>query len=342
MKIQAVFLALVSLTACADPLRNVARLDEITLSPDALTVAAMPGADESADAPPVLGQLLAQSQQAGNGTGSSAATSFATIGPNTPPRQGFWALFAQPQAAILPVAAGLSTQDAVEPGTPTPEIATDTPAVAGPEILDDIPLDAPSVATTIQGDLGQISSPSPPANAPQVAASNTQPAPGLSPGPDARQVAPGTLLPYGQIATVCGQPEASLGTRVATAAGYALYDSEPSSTAVRAQYLTGFADGCARIFSAALVLFGDVGTHEAIRYLPSNASMAYSGTDTAYEQVKAQVCAVSAGQPCGRNIDRLATHSTFVTIYETFGTNAEWGEIFVHQGQVMAIDVRRG
>ena len=91
-----------------------------------------------------------------------------------------------------------------------------------------------------------------------------------------------------------------------------------------------------------MVLFGDVGTHEMVRYLSANAEMPYSGTDAAYEQVKAQFCGVPTGQPCGRKLDRLAAHSTFVTIYETFGTNPEWGEIFLHEGQVMAIDVRRG
>ena len=170
-----------------------------------------------------------------------------------------------------------------------------------------------------------------------------QPAPtSMATGPDAQQVAPGTLLPYGQIATVCGVSMGTLVTRIAAAAGYALYDSAPNQTALRVHYLSGFPDGCARIFSAALVLFGDVGTHEMVRYLPSNATMPYSRTDTAYEQAKAQFCGVPAGQPCGRKLDRLAAYSTFITIYETFGTNPEWGEIFLHQGQVMAIDVRRG
>ena len=164
----------------------------------------------------------------------------------------------------------------------------------------------------------------------------------MATGPDARQVAPGTLLPHGQIATVCGVSTSALGTRIAASAGYELYDSTPNQTALRVHYLTGFPDGCARIFSAALVLFGDVGTHEMVRYLSANAEMPYSGTDAAYEQVKAQFCGVPTGQPCGRKLDRLAAHSTFVTIYETFGTNPEWGEIFLHEGQVMAIDVRRG
>lgn len=275
MKIQSVLLAFLVLSACADPLRDVERLGEVDLPADAAVAAALPGAADSAGAAPVLGQLVAQSQA------DEAETPIATVGPYTPPRQGFWAQF---QASVAP----------------------DTAATASAE-------------TT-----------------------GAEVAPTLRTGPDAQQVAAGTLLPYGQIATVCGQPEASLGTRVATASGYSLYDSAANSTALRVQYLTGFPDGCARIFSAALVLFGDVGTHEVVRYLPSNAAMGYSLTDTAYEQVKAQFCGAPSGQPCGRALDRLAARSTFITIYETFGTNPEWGEIFVHQGQVMAIDVRRG
>ena len=274
MRIQPFFLAILLLSGCADPLRDVERLGEVALPDGALVASALPGTSDSAGAAPVLGQLLAEDQ--------GTEPPIATVGAYTPSRQGFWAQFRNPA---------------------NPQTAS-----------------AASAETALAADA----------------------APSLRSGPDAQQVAPGTLLPYGQIATVCGQPEASLGTRVATGAGYELYDSAPNSTALRVQYLTGFPDGCARTFSAALVLFGDVGTHEVVRYLPSNASMTYSATDTAYEQVKAQFCSAPSGQPCGRNLDRLAAHSTFITIYETFGTNPEWGEIFVHQGQVMAIDLRRG
>lgn len=302
MKFQSLSAALLLLSACADPMANVARLGEVNLAEGAAVAAVMAGAADSAGAPVVLDQLLAPEQ---SDAGSSAATPIAYVGPYTPPRHGFWALFG----------AG-STEPAAEP-------AAELTAPLAADPTDDSPAGAaPVVAVSAD-----------PVASPRAA---------MPSSPDARQVAPGMLLPYGQIATVCGQPGAALGTRIAASAGYELYDSAPDQTALRVHYLTGFPDGCARIFSAALVLFGDVGTHEVVRYLPSNAGMAQSRTDTAYEQVKAQFCGVSAGQPCGRALDRLAAHSTFVTIYETFGTNPEWGEIFVHQGQVMAIDVRRG
>lgn len=271
MKYIAIAGVLLGLAGCADPMQNVERLGEVTLSADAAIATALPGAADSADAPLVLGQLLA-----GSGAVGSALTPVAVVAPAPSQGTGFWAQFTAP----------------VAPGGVTDAVAGASPRVGS--------------------------------------------------GPDALQVAAGTLLPYGQIATVCGAPDSALGARIAVGSGYALFDSAPTTTALRAHYLTGFPDGCARIFSAALVLFGDVGTHEMIRYMPSNAGMAYSQTDTAYEQIKAQVCAVPAGQPCGRNLDSLAARSTFVTIYETFGSNAEWGEIFLHSGQVMAIDVRRG
>ena len=298
MKLQSLSAALLLLSACADPLANVARLGEVNLAEGAAVAAVMSGAADSAGAPLVLDQLLVPEQ---SDAGSSAETPIAYVGPYTPPRHGFWALFG----------AG--------PTEPAAELAA--PLAADP--TDDIPAGAAPVVAV---------------SADPVASPNAA----MGSSPDARQVAPGMLLPFGQIATVCGQPGAALGTRIAASAGYELYDSAPNQTALRVHYLTGFPDGCARIFSAALVLFGDVGTHELIRYLPSNAGMAQSRTDTAYEQVKAQFCGKSAGQPCGRALDRLAAHSTFITIYETFGTNPEWGEIFVHAGQVMAIDVRRG
>jgi hypothetical protein len=309
LKIQSLLAVLLLLTACADPLRNVARLDEVSIPQGAAVASALPGAAEGAGAPPVLGQLLAQT--------ATAEAPVSDASPTPPPRRGFWASFGQ------------APPDAVAATAPPPDIMAEPTTQ---QVADDIPAD--TAPAPRQGFWAQVTGP----ETVVLASATAQ----VGNGPDAAQVPPGTLLPYGQMATVCGQPNSALGTKVASAAGYDLYDSAPNTTALRVQYLTGFPDGCARIFSAALVLFGDVGTHEAIRYLPSNAAMAYSRTDMAYEAVKAQFCGVASGHPCGAALDRLAAHSTFVTIYETFGTNPEWGEIFVHQGRVMAIDVRRG
>jgi len=159
-------------------------------------------------------------------------------------------------------------------------------------------------------------------------------------GPAAAQVAAGTVVTYGDIATVCDLPDTALGTRIGSAAGFTLYDSAAGSIALRTHYITGMADGCARQFSAALALVGDLVTHEAIRYQPANADLPYSATDLAYEQIKGTFCGVAQGRPCGARIDRLARELAFITVYETFGTNPEWNEILLHDGDVRAISFR--
>ncbi len=153
------------------------------------------------------------------------------------------------------------------------------------------------------------------------------------------EIAPGTVLPYGEAATVCGLPESAMGTAVANGSSYTLWDSGPGSTAPRTHYVTGLRGGCAVQFTAALAMFGDVGTHEVVRYNTSNAARPYSPTDIVYEQVKAAFCGVGQGQPCGDRIDALARQSTFVTAYATFGTNPEWVEIFIHDGALAASGV---
>ncbi len=162
---------------------------------------------------------------------------------------------------------------------------------------------------------------------------------GAQPGaqPDIPAVSPGTLLPYGQVAQACGLDPGALGTVIGQAAGFTLHDTAPASTALRTHYITGFADRCARQFSAALALFGDLPTHEMIRYLPGGPSDAYSATDRAYEEIKGQVCGVPAGQPCGARLDLLSREAAFVTVYQTFGTNPDWSEILLHDGQVAAV-----
>ena len=164
---------------------------------------------------------------------------------------------------------------------------------------------------------------------PKVAAART--------GPDAQDVTVGTQLPFGQIARNCDVSGRELGTKVDANAGYTLYDTIPNATAQRIHYITGFKDKCARQFMAATSLMGDIGTHEVVRYLPSNAKLAYSETDNAYETVKASFCRASRGQPCGSKLDRFAKTTTFITAYERFGSSPSWSNILLHDGQVIAI-----
>lgn len=162
--------------------------------------------------------------------------------------------------------------------------------------------------------------------------------------PDYRIVPMGTALPYGVLARVCDVPDRQLGTRVErypeSRSVYALYDSQPGNTAPHTFYVTGFDDGCARQFTAALALFGSPETHEQLRYgLPSKVQP-YSSTDAAYETLKSRVCRVGKGKPCGSSMSQLARMTAFVSVYETFGSNPEWKTILLHDGEVVETDIR--
>lgn len=156
--------------------------------------------------------------------------------------------------------------------------------------------------------------------------------------PDALRHRFGDPVHYGEIAIVCDAPRRP-GTKIASAGGFTIFDSAPNTTTLRAHYITGFDDRCARQFSAALVLTGDPGTHEFHRYIPGNKSR-FNATDTAYEAVKSSFCRVREGKPCGSRIDALARQTTFVTAYESFGSRPTWVEILLHDGEMSAIDFK--
>lgn len=159
-------------------------------------------------------------------------------------------------------------------------------------------------------------------------------------GPDAREVPLGAALPYGEVGRVCGAKKTQLGSEVAKyperKPQYRLYDSDPGNIASHAFYVTGFPDGCARIFSAALALFGSPVMHERLRYGLPDEIQPYSATDRAYEQVKSRICKVSRKKPCGDKIGLLEENTVFLSVYENFQDNARWSNMLLHQGQVMA------
>lgn len=157
-------------------------------------------------------------------------------------------------------------------------------------------------------------------------------------GPDAKVISYGDTVAYGEIATVCDAPRGKLGQMIAQVGGFTIYDSNPGATALRPHFIQGFGDRCARQFSAALMMTGDVGTHEVVRYLPANKGRAFNATDSAYEAIKASYCRVSHGKPCGRRLEAFAGETTFITAYKTFGSQPTWIEILLHDGDVIAID----
>lgn len=185
----------------------------------------------------------------------------------------------------------------------------------------------------------------------QLAAATTSGAPRVNrraaprPGaPDAREIAFGTTLPYGQIARVCGVPGAKLGPVTQTwperGRGYELHDSAPGSTGAHTFYMTGFKDGCARQFTAALVIFGSPESWEQIHYGPAGESLPVLATDKAYEGVKSKVCRVGKGKPCGSRMRALEKDTVFVSVYERFEDNTRWKNILLHDGEVVAMDMK--
>ncbi|WP_210527076.1 hypothetical protein [Rubellimicrobium arenae] len=137
------------------------------------------------------------------------------------------------------------------------------------------------------------------------------------------------------IPPACGLSDAALGAPVESRAGYTVHDTAPGTTAPRTHYITGFEDGCARPVTAALVMFGDLATHETTRYEAPDG--AYTAADTAYEQIKAQACGASPGQPCGDALDRLAADTVFVSLYPVFGQESH-NDLLLHGGQLVAAD----
>ena len=175
-------------------------------------------------------------------------------------------------------------------------------------------------------------------------AGNSETAAAPRSGPDAQTVAVGTLLPFGEVARVCDLPAAQRGKEVARyperGGRYRLYDSAPGQTAPHSFYLTGFPDGCARQFTAALAVFGRAGMHEQIRYVLPDAAQPYSDTDKAYEEVKSRICGVARQKPCGARLSHLERDTVFLSLYERFGSNARWSNLLLHGGQVLAQDIK--
>ncbi len=156
---------------------------------------------------------------------------------------------------------------------------------------------------------------------------------------DEADVPPMTEQVFGALSRTCGVSGASLGEEITRTAGFRIFDTNPGTTAPRTHYITGFDDRCARQFTAALVMTGDVGTHELVRYSKTRVTLDYSQTDNAYEAIKSNVCRVSHGTPCGDRLEKLGRSTTFVTAYKTFGAGPVWAEFLLHEGSVAAVDL---
>ena len=157
-------------------------------------------------------------------------------------------------------------------------------------------------------------------------------------GPDAREVAFGTVLPHGEIARVCAAKGKPLGQLVeaARARGFALHDSAPGATGARTFYITGFSDGCPRQLTAGAAMLSDASSYESYRFGPAAGTLPRAATDAAYDRVKSGVCRVGAAAPCGRKIGKLDASTFFVTAYTGRPGDGRWSEYLIHDGAVMA------
>ncbi len=146
-------------------------------------------------------------------------------------------------------------------------------------------------------------------------------------------------VPFGQLARNCTVRKRDMGTKIDSVSGYDIYDTKPGATGLHTFFIDGFRDGCARQLSGALIIFGDVGTHELVRYADVGIDQPYTITDEAYEVIKASFCRAGRTEPCGRRIDRLSKTTSFVTIYESFADNARWVDALLHKGEVVAQEI---
>ena len=312
--------ALFSLAACSAPLERVPRLSDVEVSETAGQAEALP-----TDVPEALADAPAPA-----------------IAEADKPRGGLLG-FLRRQA------------DAATDGDDAPSDVPATPELAGPPEGGEPPSEtvlaaAPRPAATAEpaprrGLLGGLLGGSGADRSESGGRDSRRRAREPNPGdPDYQQVGPGVTLPYGQIARLCGVSAARLGKKVNQypdrGGKCKLYDSAPGGQGMRSFFVTGFDDGCARQFSAALVIFGTPEIYEQIRYGAPSGTQPVAETDRAYEALKSRVCRVGRGKPCGSRMTQLARDTVFLSIYERFGTNARWKNLLLHDGAVMALDVK--
>lgn len=155
----------------------------------------------------------------------------------------------------------------------------------------------------------------------------------------APDVARGASLPFGAVGKACDVSGAALGTPVDGAPSdsrpiWRLHDTAPGSTVPRTHYLTGFADGCARQVTAALILFGAPRVHETHKA----GRAASSGPAAVYEEVRARICGATCSDA---RIEALSREVVFVSAYRDFSGSGPSYEILLGTDGVVAEGMRR-
>ncbi len=330
-KIAGVALALPLLAGCGDPLAEVDKLSDVELAEDApqADLVAPPSESETPVAKPGLFQGIFGGKPAERGAASEAGApgerspDVALPAPQAPPSapapveaeekpRGFLGLFSKNSSK----AAG----DAAPGQAPATAAAL---AVPPPATVKEKPASKPAT----RGLFGRSGSSQPKSKQPV-------------------SVPPGTLLSFGLIKPVCNLPRNKRGKETGAfpkrGKVWRLYDTDPSKTTPHPFYITGFEDGCARTFTAAVAVFGAPSMHELLRYgLPSEVQP-YSATDRAYEVIKSRICKVARRKPCGTKVSRLEKNTVFVSAYENYGNNGRWFNVLLHDGKVAETDIKGG
>lgn len=311
-------LVCLALAGCGDPIADIPRLSEQNLSEQAPTVEIAAASEPQGES--LVERLLGESTEPQEN--SFATQTSKPKQPNQPKNTGFLALFNRAAPSDTATTEPMADTQAVEVALTTPEGTADTNSASLPA--------TPEPETKQSG--GGFSLFGGGSAKPKAAAVS--------------EIAPGTVLPYGKVARICGLSKGQMGKKVAQfpekRPKHQIYDSAPGNTAPHSFFITGFDDGCARQFTASLAMFGSVAMHEQLRYgLPAEV-MPYSDTDKAYEKLKSRVCGVPRKKPCGAKLSRLEGNTVFVSIYERFGSNSRWKNLLLHDGEMVANDIKGG
>lgn len=309
--------ALSLLAACSGPLEKIERIDAVELDDDAAVQAALE-AQQPAGTRPILQKLLgpppgeadtvesirqAPSSDVASTVGSDTVA-LATVASEESKPRGLRNLFKRKQADVGNIDAPAAGDDANV-------------------VLAYVPAAEPEARPRRPKPFGHRKK--------------------LNKGPDALDVEPGTPLAFGTIARVCGIKRGDLGKEVERSGRgkgkYRLHDTAPGSASPRAFYVTGFDDGCPRQMTGALALFSEPKTYEHLRTTAIVKTLSTGEADDAYIKARRKTCRAQIGKPCvARKEKKLARETAFITVYERFGSSANWRDILLHDGAVLAMD----
>jgi len=340
-KFWSVLALLGGLAACGNPLSQLDDLGDVDLSDAPATQPVLPSEAEVAREGYIGTQAAEPTGQSEAAAVQAAAQTTAAASPATaaPKRAGLRGILDRvrgtpPEDAVVPASApagpadGEAAVEATAAAPETTETAALTPQAQAPQTQAALQPAAPAPKRRGLFGLGGGNTNTP--ASPAVVDTFSQ------------DVSPGATVAFGAVGRACGIKGRALGKKVAKAParGFALHDTAPGTLGPRTYFLTGFADGCARQFTAATITLGDAATYEQFRFGPGAENLPFGETDRAYAKIKRKVCGVGRKKPCGTKIKALSGSTFFVTSYRDLGHTGTWSEVLVHDGAVAAVAMK--